>query len=192
MNQPKKKRPDPATVKEKLRKTSQAKERQLKQDLKKLKTFKMPATKPRIGGTEKELEDQILGALPEGQLQGSQEEADAGGPIDLEFKQLIQSQLNTDDFGEAAKEADRKKEMAKRAKKKESTQGTRKAAAKKVVKKEKKEQDQGNLVDKQSDEEDNQNLGLFNKESEDEEGDQNIPTNTFPMFQRASEEEEGD
>lgn len=84
----------------------------------------MPVTKPRIGGTEKELEDQILD-----KLKSSQEEVDAD-ILDLQL------QLNTDDFGKKAIEADRKKEAARLAKKKEATQGAKRPATKKTTKEE--------------------------------------------------------
>jgi hypothetical protein len=46
-------------VKEDIRKAKEKKLTDLKESITKLKTFKMPKTKPKLGGTEKELERAI-------------------------------------------------------------------------------------------------------------------------------------
>lgn len=82
-----KKRPDSAKMKEGIKQTKEKKNQELKESITKLKNFKMPKNKPKLGGTEEELEKQIHDDI-----------------LDLQI------QLNTDDFGKKAIEMDKKRQ----------------------------------------------------------------------------------
>ena len=84
---PKKKYPDPAKVKEKIKQNNQKKNLEVETEMKKLKHFKMPKRTPKLGGTEQDLEQQIHNDI-----------------LDLEI------QLNTDNFGQKAIAAEKERD----------------------------------------------------------------------------------
>ena len=155
--QPKKKKTDPAEVKQKIKQTIEAKEKTLKDSIQKLKNFSMPKQKPKLGGTEKDLEQAIHDDI-----------------VDL------QVQLNTDNFGKKAIEADLRKQKRKGVAK----AGKGAVPSKQTGSKNKdidEDSDAPNMFEKRSEEsEGDQQIPMFEKDEDDDQGDQNINA-SFPI-----------